>query len=61
MRRGAWVDVGNRLNYREAIVHYLWPAGNDVGLDVLAAPNMLGVPRSIQNGVTALTPNGLYL
>ena len=31
-------------------MRYLWPAGTDVGLDVLAAPNMRGVPSAIVNG-----------
>ena len=31
-------------------MRYLWPAGGDVGMGVLAAPNMLGVPEAIANG-----------
>ena len=29
---------------------FLWSAGGDVGRDVLAAPNMNGVPEAIKNG-----------
>lgn len=31
-------------------MRYLWPSGGNVGMDVIAAPNMKGIPRAIVNG-----------
>jgi len=31
-------------------MRYLWPAGGDVGLDALCAPNMRGIPATVKNG-----------
>lgn len=33
-------------------MRYLWPAGGDVGMGVIAAPNMRGIPAAIRNGAT---------